>query len=176
MTASPPVDDGGATHLAAGLQLPDLSLASTRGGMSSPVRPGLCVIYIYPWTGRPGHPNPLNWDDIPGAHGSTPQAEGFRDHYAEFAARKFGVIGLSGQTPSEQREFSTRLGLPFELLSDAGFAFADALRLPRFATGGISYLKRLTLIVRDGILVEAIYPVTRPAQHAGEVLAQIQPI
>ena len=45
---------------------------------------GMAIVYCYPWTGRPGLPNPPDWDDIPGAHGSTPQAEGFRDLYAGF--------------------------------------------------------------------------------------------
>ena len=45
-------------------------------------RPKLMI--VYPWTGRPGHPNPPDWDVIPGAHGSTPELEGFRDRAAAF--------------------------------------------------------------------------------------------
>ena len=51
--------------------------------------PGTSVLIVYPWTGRPGIANPPNWDDIPGAHGSTPELEGFRDLDAEF--RRLGV-------------------------------------------------------------------------------------
>ena len=173
MSAGLPVDDGGADHLVAGLALPDVALQSTQGGKVSPSWADRCVVYVYPWTGRPGFPNPPDWDDIPGAHGSTPEAEGFRDRYAVFEAAGFDVVGISGQTSEEQAEFAGRLGLPFALLSDAGFAFADALRLPRFETGGVVYLKRLTLIVRNGVIAETIYPVVRPGEHAGEVLARL---
>jgi peroxiredoxin len=167
------VDDGGADHLVAGVALPDVALQSTQGGKVSLSWADRCIFYVYPWTGRPGFLNPPHWDDIPGAHGSTPEAEGFRDRYADFEAAGYDVAGISGQTGEEQAEFAARLSLPFALLSDAGFAFADALRLPRFETGGVVYLKRLTLIVRDGVIAETIYPVTRPAEHAGEVLARL---
>jgi len=136
-------------------------------------RSGSAIVYVYPWTGRPGHPNPPNWDDIPGAHGSTPQAEGFAALHAQFAQAHYDIFGISGQTSAEQAEFSARLNLPFALLSDHGFGFADALRLPRFTTGGVAYLSRLTLIVRDGAIIACIYPVERPASHASEILERI---
>ena len=167
------MDDGGADHLVAGLALPDVALWSTKGGRVSLARAARCVVYVYPWTGKPGFPNPPDWDDIPGAHGSTPEAEGFRDRYAAFESAGYDVVGISGQTGEEQAEFAARLGLPFAQLSDAGFAFADALGLPRFETGGVVYLKRLTMIVRDEVIAATIYPVVRPGEHAGEVLARL---
>ena len=42
--------------------------------------------------------------------------------------------------------------MPYLLLTDAQFRFADALSLPRFETGGVTYLKRLTLLVRNGVI------------------------
>jgi peroxiredoxin len=168
-------DDGGARHLSVGLPLPDILLASTRGEAVSPARlGGLHVLYIYPWTGRPGVPNPPNWDDILGAHGSTPQGEGFRDRHGDFSAAGIGVWGISGQETCEQREFSDRLGLPFALLSDAGFALQQALALPVFETGGVRYLKRLTILARDGHVARVIYPVQDPAGHAAAVLAELR--
>lgn len=166
------VDDGGARHLAAGLRLPDVALASTLGGRVRLTHvAGAAVVYVYPWTGRPGFPNPPDWDNIPGAHGSTPEAEGFRLSHTAFAAAGIQVFGVSGQTGGEQAEFAQRLLLPFALLSDAGFAFADALSLPRFETGGVRYLKRLTLLARDGVITSVLYPVRDPAGHAADVLA-----
>src|SRR5690606_16757096 len=81
-----PVDDGGADHLICGLALPDIALPATSGRMMSLARvPGRAVVFCYSWTGRPGAPNPPDWDTLPGAHGSTPEAEGFRDLYPGFA-------------------------------------------------------------------------------------------
>ena len=78
-------DDGGARHLQRGRRMPDIELPTTAGRSVSFARlAGRAIVYCYPWTGRPGEPNPPGWDDIPGAHGSTPQAEGFRDLYDGF--------------------------------------------------------------------------------------------
>ncbi|RKZ67177.1 MAG: peroxiredoxin, partial [Gammaproteobacteria bacterium] len=64
-----PVDDGACSHLN-GMSLPDLSLASTKGGeVNISSLSGLTVIYIYPMTGRPDIPLPDGWDQIPGARG-----------------------------------------------------------------------------------------------------------
>jgi peroxiredoxin len=165
-------DDGGARHLRRGQRMPNLELPTTSGGRVNLARlPGLAVVYCYPWTGRPGLPNPPGWDDIPGAHGSTPEAEGFRDLYAGFRQVGTAVYGLSTQTPDYQRELVDRLRLPFELLSDERFAFQRALALPTFATGGVTYLKRLTLALKDGRVERVYYPVPLPGAHAREVCA-----
>jgi peroxiredoxin len=81
------------------------------------------------------------------------------------------VFGLSTQAVDYQRELVARLGLPFALVSDASFALARALALPTFATGGVTYLKRLTLALRDGRIEQVFYPVPLPAAHAREVCA-----
>ena len=66
---------------------------------------GRSLVIVYPWTGRPGHPNPPDWDGIPGAHGSTPELEGFRDRAVAIrAAWACGLFGLSRQTTDYQRE------------------------------------------------------------------------
>lgn len=164
-------DDGAARHLVPGLELPDIALSSSRGGtVSLASRRGAAIVYVYPWTGRPGFTDPPGWDDIPGAHGSTPETEGFRDHYLKFRAQRIEVFGLSSQTGEHHGELSARLAVPFALLSDAQFAFKQALNLPTFEAGGTPYLKRLTMLVRDGRIAHTFYPVERPATHAREVL------
>jgi peroxiredoxin len=166
-----PEDDGGARHLVRGLRLPDVALPSTQGGTVSLAREGSAVAFFYPWTGRPGTPNPPGWDAIPGAHGSTPEAEDFRNLHSAFAHLPMTVYGISSQTPEEQQELAARLHLPYPLLSDATFELASALRLPTFVTGGRTYLKRLTLVIREGRIRRNFYPVHPPHAHAREVLA-----
>src|SRR6185295_17246332 len=109
---------------------------------------GRTIVYCYPWTGRPGQPNPPDWDDIPGAHGSTPQTEGFRDLYAGFRQVGAEVFGLSTQAGDYQREMAERLRVPFTIVSDEHFVLQRALALPTFAAGGVTYLRRLTLCLR----------------------------
>jgi peroxiredoxin len=169
-----PRDDGAARHLIRGLRVPDVPLPSSNGGVVSlAALQGRAVVFCYPWTGRPGLPNPPGWDDIPGAHGSTPEAQGFRDLYRGFEETPAAVFGLSGQAVEEQREFAERIRLPFALLSDAAGGFQRALSLPTFEAGGRIYLKRLTLLLRDGRIDRIFYPVHPPDAHAREVLALI---
>ena len=169
-----PANDGAANHLIAGTRLPDVALTAIRGAAVNLARfQERAIVFVYPFTGTLGQPNPLRWDEIPGAHGSTPEAEGFRNNYLAFQALDYEVFGVSGQTTKDQQTFAARMGLPFLLLSDEKFAFAEALKLPRFETGGVTYLKRLTFIVRNGVIYRTIYPVHPPDGHAGELLSEL---
>ena len=167
-----PVDDGAADHLS-GAQMPHVVLRSTLGRHVDVARlgAGRTVLYTYPRTGRPDRPVPAGWDEIPGARGCTPESCGFRDHFAELREFGAGVFGVSTQSTEYQREAVERLNLPFELLSDAGFALTDAMRLPTFEFEGERLLKRLTLVVRDARVEHVFYPVFPPDRHAEEVLA-----
>lgn len=157
-----------------GETLPPITLPATDGSVVDLAQlRGTIVVYVYPYTGRPGVPDPLGWNDIPGAHGSTPETEGFRDLAPDYARLDVGIFGLSAQSAEWQHEMAQRLRVQFPILSDAGFAFADALGLPRFETGGVTYLERLTLIARDRIIVRVFHPVPDPAGHAAEVLAAL---
>ena len=63
------------------------------------------------------------------------------------------------------------LHLPFEVLSDAELRFARALRLPTFRLAGQTLIKRLTLLVEDGVIAACFYPVFPPDADASRVLA-----
>jgi peroxiredoxin len=167
-----PSDDGGARHLVRGLAMPDIALAATDGSDVNFSRlDGWTILFVYPWTGRPGGENPPGWDDIPGAHGSTPEAEGFRNLHRGFEESRARVYGLSAQTTDWQRELVGRLGLPFPIVSDMDGQLRQALMLPTFVTGGTTYLTRLTLAVQDGRIARVFYPVHPPDAHPREVLA-----
>jgi peroxiredoxin len=159
-------------HLRRGRRLPDIALPTTAGRTVSLARlTGRSIVFCYPWTGRPGVANPPGWDDIAGAHGSTPETLGFRDLFAGFRQVAADLFGLSSQASGYQRELVERLHLPFEILSDQHFALQRALSLPTFETGGVVYLQRLTLCIRDGRIERVYYPVREPASHAREVCA-----
>ncbi|MCB1505091.1 MAG: peroxiredoxin [Hyphomicrobiaceae bacterium] len=169
-----PLDDGAASHLTVGTLLPQVALPSSAGvDIDLSMLKGRIVVFVYPFTGAPGVPNPPGWDDIPGAHGSTPEAEGFRDLMPMFAVRSAKVFGLSSQAVAEQEAFARRAAITYPLLSDMALRLSDALRLPRFETGGSIYLKRLTLLAIDGRITRCIYPVYPPHTHAAEVLAAL---
>jgi peroxiredoxin len=170
-----PQDDGAAKHLA-GMKLPDLSLPATDGRLVnlSAVK-GRAIVYIYPRTGVPGVDAPPGWDEIPGARGCTPQSCSFRDHFDEL--KRLGVAqlyGLSTQDIAYQKEAAERLHLPFAILSDEKLALAKALNLPTFTTSGMTLLKRMALVIDDGKITKAFYPVFPPDKNAADVIAWMQ--
>jgi peroxiredoxin len=170
-----PVDDGAADHLV-GRRLPAISLPATSGEpIDLAARPGRTVIYAYPRTGQPGvDPLVADWDDIPGARGCTPEACAFRDHHAELQAAGAGVVGVSTQTPEYQAEAAARLNLSYPLVSDADLRLTRELALPTFEAAGEVLLRRLTLLVRDGVVEHVWYPVFPPDSHPQEVLSWLQ--
>src|SRR5437762_13110607 len=170
-----PQDDGGARHLT-GLRLPAVALTATDGSQVDLSKlAGRTVVYIYPRTGVPGQPSPAGWDAIPGARGCTPQSCSFRDHFA--AIKQLGVAqlyGLSTQDSDYQREAADRLHLPFPVLSDSTLKLAQAIKLPTFTVAGMILLKRMALVIENGVITKAFYPVFPPDKNAEEVIAWLR--
>lgn len=68
-----------------------------------------------------------------------------------------------------------RLHLPYPLLSDHELKLANALKLPTFSVGGEGKLiKRLTLIVKDGVIAKCLYPVFPSDSDVHDVLRWLQ--
>ena len=171
-----PEDDGAAAHLP-GTPVPPLELRSTGDTTVRLDRlgAGRTVLYLYPLTGRPGTDLPEGWNAIPGARGCTPETCGFRDHYQELLdAGAVRVFGLSSQDTDYQREVVERLHLPFDMLSDPTRSLSHALGLPTFEVSGLTLYKRLTLIIRDGVIEHVFYPVFPPNEHADQVLTWLR--
>jgi peroxiredoxin len=160
-----PLDDGGCDHLV-GMAMPAITLEATRGAPLdlAALPAGRTVLFAYPMTGKPGVALPDGWDAIPGARGCTPQNSAFRDQHAAFLELGAGVLGLSTQTTAYQTEMAERLHLPYPVLSDAAFSLTDALRL----------LRRMTLVIKDGVIEHVFYPVFPPDQSADPVLAWLR--
>lgn len=170
VTSLIPHDDGAAKHLP-GMEMPDVALAATDGTTVDLRGPGLSVVYAYPRTSPPGGYAIDGWEAIPGARGYTPQSCAFRDHFAEL--RGLGashLFGLSTQTGEYQKEAAERLHLPFPLLSDHSLSLAKSLSLPMFEAGGLTLLKRLTMIIEDGRIRHVFYPVDPPDKNADAVI------
>jgi peroxiredoxin len=171
-----PDDDGAADHLR-GTALPPIALPATDGSsVTLASLEGLSVVFAYPRTGRPGEESLGGddaWNAIPGARGCTPEACSFRDENARFAERGARIFGLSTQDTDYQREAVERLHLPYPILSDAGLELTRALDLPTLVVEGVTLIRRITLIVRDGEITDVVYPVFPPDQGAELALARI---
>jgi len=79
------------------------------------------------------------------------------------------LFGLSTQDSDYQREAVDRLHLPFAILSDAGLQLARALSLPTFEVAGMTLLKRMVLVIDDGVIAKAFYPIFPPDESAAAV-------
>jgi peroxiredoxin len=152
-----------------GTQFPDIILPMTTGSLDR-IQRDRTVMFFYPYTGRPGHADPEAWDDIPGAHGSTPQALAFSALHLEFEKRDTRVFGVSFQTTEWQQEFVNRHKLNFALLSDAARKLSSALSIQTFKAGGNDYLVRRTIVVQNGRITHDIFPILHPEQNADDCL------
>lgn len=170
-----PENDGAAAHLP-GMRMAAIPLPGTNGStVDISSRKGRTVVFAYPRTGRPGEPNPDGWDLIPGARGCTPQACAFRDIYGELVSLGAQhVFGLSTQDTARQQEVAERLHLPFPMLSDQHLRLVEAMRFPTFIVNGVTLLKRITLVVKDGVIESVFYPVFPPDRNASEVAAWLR--
>lgn len=76
---------------------------------------------------------------------------------------------MSTQDTGYQREVKERVHLPYDLLSDEGLNFVEALRLPTFMWQGGRLIKRLSMVVEDGVIRKVWYPVFPPSESAQHV-------
>lgn len=170
-----PIDDRACDHLP-GLPVPPIALASTAGRMVRLDEPfeGTTVVYCYPRTGLPDVDAPAGFDAISGARGCTPQSCAYRDHHQEIRHLGGRIFGLSTQTTDYQQEMAERLHLPFGVLSDENLELARALRLPTFEIAGMTLIRRLTLLIQEGRIVDCFYPVFPSDADAGRVVEWLE--
>ena len=60
------------------------------------------------------------------------------------------------------------------MLSDADLALERAIELPTFSVAGMTLLKRMALVIDDGVIAKVFYPVFPPDKNAEEVIAWLQ--
>jgi peroxiredoxin len=154
-----------------GTFLPDVNLPTSFGTILNPAHvKGRAVYVCYPYSGRPNVPNPPNWDNIEGAHGSTPQILAFAKLFHQFEERQIKIFGLNLLSLEWNTDFSIRNSLPFPLLSDEAQQFSTSLDLPRFSTGGSDFLQRITLSVEDARITKVLFPISVPEKNAVDIL------
>ena len=127
------------------------------------------ILYFFPMTGRPDRPLPENWNNIPGAKGCTIQTCLFRDNYYDIINLNAVPIGISTQTVDDNKEMTTRLGVPYDVLCDQKLELSKALNLPIFTINKKNYLQRITLIIEKNIIKKVFYPIYSLDKHIEEV-------
>ena len=151
---------------------PNISLPNQDGNLLNLYRLDTfrMVLYFYPMTGRPDRPLPDNWNNIPGAKGCTIQTCSFRDNYDEIISLNAVPIGISSQSVDHNKEMTSRLKVPYDVLSDDKLQLSNELNIPTFSVGSKIFLKRITLIVEKKIIKKVFYPINDINMHIEEVL------
>lgn len=103
-----------------GRKVPEFSAASTGGEVRlSKLKGGKVVLFFYPKDNTPG---------------CTDETSNFRDRHADFTAAGATVFGVSRDSLRSHEGFKTKLGLPFELVSDPDEALCQLFGVMKLKT------------------------------------------
>ena len=112
------------------------------------------VLYFYPK------------DDTPGC---TQEACTIADAYDEFEKLGVSVVGVSKDSPASHAAFKEKYKLPFTLLSDEATTVLAAYGALEAGEG-----KRVTYIITPDGKIAAVYEEVTPADHASQLLSDLQ--
>jgi len=116
----------------------------------------------------------LWWYPKAGTPACTVEGQELRDHAGEFKAAECEVVGLSFDTPEENKAWASDQEFEFTLLSDADHAVGRLFEVER--DGDDQYadfpLRVSYLVAPDGI-IKKTYGVSDVGGHAAAVLATL---
>ena len=81
----------------------------------------------------------------------------------------FGNFNLALHV-NDNKEMTSRLKVPYDVLSDEKLKLTDELNIPTFSVSSNIFLKRITLIVEKKIIKKVFYPINNINKHIEEVL------
>ncbi|MBL8020305.1 MAG: peroxiredoxin [Leptospirales bacterium] len=105
--------------------------------------------------------------------GCTVQAHNFQRDLAQYEALKAVIVGVSGQDESSHKEFCTKEGLSFKLLSDNTYEVSRLYGSLR-NMGVLKLSKRNTFLIDPQGIVRKVFLDVKPANNSAEVLAALK--
>ena len=150
------------TPSAVGLIVPDFTLPATGGEFRLSDHAGKpLVIYFYPKDNTPG---------------CTTEAGQFRDLHAEFVKLGCAIYGVSRDSIKSHEGFKAKLGLPFDLISDAdetACRLFDVIKMKKLYGKDVRGIERSTFLIgADGRLAREWRGV-KVDNHVVEVLQAV---
>jgi thioredoxin-dependent peroxiredoxin len=145
---------GHAEPLAQGAKAPTDAISDQDGkpfDLAAAYKKGLTLVYFYPKADTPG---------------CTKQACSLRDENKALIEAGIQIIGVSINTPKEQKDFQEKYKLPFTLLADEQGKIVAGFGVPKMVIG---FAKRQSFLVKDGLIVWSD-PDVSPATHTAKVL------
>jgi peroxiredoxin Q/BCP len=142
-----------------GSEAPDFSLQSEQGKATSleDFRGKWVVLYFYP-------------KDF--TSGCTLQAQNFQRDLPKYEAKNATIVGVSVDTAESHKEFCSKEGLAFRLLSDPEGKVSTAYNSVMEYKGATLSSRNTFLIDPQGRLVR-VFEKVKPAGHSAEVLAAL---
>jgi thioredoxin-dependent peroxiredoxin len=144
-------------------RIDDFTLASTPDltfTLSTATKP--LVIYFYPKDSTPG---------------CTTESANFRDLHPQFVAAGAEVVGISRDSIKSHVNFKSKLGLPFELLSDpdeTACALFGVMKMKNMYGKQVRGVERSTFVIGGDNRILREWRGVKVPGHADEVLAFVQ--
>jgi peroxiredoxin len=145
--------------------LPPIALPSTSGESVDLSSIDRAVVYLYPGnrcSPEDGHDSLVVDEE---------QHCAFADHWPDFLALNCRVLGMSSQSLDQQSIVVAALGVGHPLLYDAGARVGRELGLPTFSVDHVDWYCRAALVVDDGAIVQAFYPLASAVGSPGQAVA-----
>lgn len=143
-----------------GLKVPDFEIAST-GTRTFKLSDSLgraLVLYFYPKDNTPG---------------CTTQGQQFRDLHAHFAASGCAIFGISRDSLRSHEAFRSKMGFPFDLLSDPDEAICTlfgVMKMKNMYGRQVRGIERSTFVIDARGKVSKAWRGVKVPGHAQEVL------
>jgi len=109
--------------------------------------------------------------------GCTREACALRDEHEQFAKLNTLVFGISPDSEKSHRKFIDKHRLPFSLLVDEDHAIAEAFGVwgeKKFMGRTFDGVHRMSFLIGIDGKIEKTYAKVKPAEHAQQVLADLQ--
>jgi peroxiredoxin Q/BCP len=109
--------------------------------------------------------------------GCTTEACALRDEHEQFAKLNTLVFGISPDGEKSHRKFIDKHSLPFSLLVDEDHAIAEAFGVwgeKKFMGRTFDGVHRMSFLIGTDGKIEKTYAKVKPAEHAQQVLADLQ--
>lgn len=139
---------------------PDFTLTTDEGKPASlkDFRGKWVVLYFYP-------------KDFTG--GCTLQANNFQRDLAKYKAKNAVVVGVSVDTADSHKQFCSKEGLKFRLLSDPDAKVSTSYNSV-MDYKGVKLSARNTFLIDPRGKLRKVFPAVKPAGHSAEVLATLR--
>ena len=166
-----PTDDGSCDHLL-GMTIPSMTLPSTKRDSTDirKISEGFVILYLFPMMAVPEREPSLEWNDIPGARGCTPQNIAINKHVKDLLKYDATPIGISTQSIEELSEIAASRDFSQAILSDRDLKFQQKMNIPTFQFQNKIMYKRITLILKKCKIIKVFYPIFPPDRHVFEIL------